>query len=225
MENTKILMIEDDPELAEMLIEYLAQYHFDVDNYEDPFMGISALNVNKYDLMLLDLSLPGKDGLEVCQEVRKKFDLPIIISSARSDLDDKISGLQLGADDYLPKPYEPKELYARIMSVLRRYRHVDKEEEKKTVFKVDHDGREIYFKEERLKLTRAEYEILSYMIKRHSHAISRKELLNNSPSLHDEESSRSLDVIIGRIRSKLGDDSRHPAHLHSVRGLGYKLEG
>ena len=115
-----ILMIEDDVEFAEILSEYLAQFDIKITNYEDPFLGLSA-GIKKYDLLILDLTLPGMDGLEVCQEITKRYDIPIIISSARSDLDDKVEGLKLGADDYLPKPYDPQEMYARIISLLRRY--------------------------------------------------------------------------------------------------------
>ena len=108
-----VLMIEDDTEFAEILSEYLAQYNIKVTNYEDPYLGLSA-GVKKYDLLILDLTLPGMDGLEVCKEVVQKYDIPIIISSARSDVSDRVIGLQIGADDYLPKPYDPKEMYARI---------------------------------------------------------------------------------------------------------------
>ncbi len=110
-----ILMIEDDTEFAELLSEYLAQYDIKITNFEDPYLGLSA-GVKKYDLLILDLTLPGMDGLEVCQEVVEKYDIPIIISSARSDINDKVEGFALGADDYLPKPYDPKEMYARITS-------------------------------------------------------------------------------------------------------------
>ena len=103
-----IAMIEDDIELAELLIDFLAKYNIKVANYDDPFLGLSALNINHYDLLILDLSLPGMDGIEICKEIRAKSNIPIIISSARSDLEDKIIGLSLGADDYLPKPYAPK---------------------------------------------------------------------------------------------------------------------
>ena len=104
----KILMIEDDPEFAEILSEYLAQFDMKVTNYEDPFLGLSA-GVEKYDLIILDLTLPGMDGLEACEELGRKYNIPIIISSARSDITDKVESLRLGADDYLPKPYDPKE--------------------------------------------------------------------------------------------------------------------
>ena len=113
-------MIEDDLELAEILSEFLEQFEMSVKTCAEPFLGLSELEINKYDLVILDLSLPGLDGLEVCKEIRKKHDVPIIISSARHDLNDKVNAFELGADDYLPKPYEPKELVVRIKSHLRR---------------------------------------------------------------------------------------------------------
>jgi len=114
-----ILMIEDDPEFSLFLGEYLEKYNIEITNFQDPYLGLSS-GVHNYDLLILDLTLPGMDGLEVCSEVVKKYDIPIIISSARSDLTDKIMGLQMGADYYLPKPYDPKEMYAVIQSLLRR---------------------------------------------------------------------------------------------------------
>ena len=114
-----ILMIEDDPEFSLFLGEYLEKYNIKITNYEDPFLGLSA-NIANFDLLILDLTLPGIDGLEVCKQVADNYNIPIIISSARSDVTDKIMGLQIGADYYLPKPYDPKEMYAVIQSLLRR---------------------------------------------------------------------------------------------------------
>ncbi len=219
----RIIMIEDDTELADLLTAFLAKYNIDIKNYEDPYLGISALNMEKFDLLILDLSLPGMDGLDICKEVREKSNIPIIISSARSDVDDKILGLMLGADDYLPKPYEPKELYARINSVLRRYKK-EFELEEEQVFKLDKKAMKIVFKDKPLILTRAEYEILSYMISKSNCAITRVELINHSLSLDDEKESRSLDVIISRIRQKLGESSKNPRYIHSIRGMGYRLQ-
>ncbi len=222
----KILMIEDDEELAGMLISFLSKYNVEVENFDDPYLGISALNINKYDLLILDLSLPGMDGLEICKEIRtKKNDIPIIISSARSDLEDKIIGLELGADDYLPKPYAPKELYARIMSVLRRYKKSSSSEESEEEgdIKLSKNGADILFHEEVLSLTRAEFEVLSYMLKKRDCIVSRSELIHNAPSLNDESDSRSLDVLISRIRSKLGESSKNQKHIRSIRGVGYRL--
>ncbi len=222
-----LLMIEDDIELAEILCNFLKRYNITVTNYDDPFLGISALSLTKYDLLILDLSLPGMDGLEICKEVRAKSDIPIIISSARSDLEDKIIGLELGADDYLPKPYEPKELYARIMSVLRRYKksHFAHEEEANSAILVLKDeSHTILFHNTPLSLTPAEYEVLAYLIKKNNCVVSRTELLNQSLSLNEENESRSLDVLISRIRSKLGESSKEPELIHSIRGIGYRLQ-
>ncbi len=222
--NIKIAMIEDDTELAYLLITYLSNYNISIKNYEDPYLGMSALNIEKFDLLILDLSLPGMDGLEICKEIREKSNIPIIISSARSDVDDKIIGLMLGADDYLPKPYEPKELYARIVSVLRRYKKEFMQKERKSVLELDAKAMKILFKNKPLNLTGAEFEILSYMIKKSNCALSRVELINQSLSLDDEKESRSLDVIISRIRQKLGENSKNPRYIHSIRGIGYRLQ-
>ncbi len=220
-----VLMIEDDVEFAEILSEYLARYNIKVTNYEDPYLGLSA-GIKKYDLLILDLTLPGIDGLDVCKEVVEKYDIPIIISSARSDVSDKVIGLQIGADDYLPKPYDPKEMYARINSLIRRYKKTLESNERgiETVFKVDDKRRVIYFKQNPLSLTPAEYEILSYLVQQHGFSISREQLVHHCKSLKDK-GSKSLDVIIGRLRAKINDSSKNPTHIHSVRGIGYKLLG
>ncbi len=219
-----LLMIEDDTELANLLCAFLSKYNIDVTNYEDPFLGISALNIGTFDLVILDLSLPGLDGLEICKEIREKSNIPIIISSARSDVEDKIIGLMLGADDYLPKPYEPKELYARIISVLRRYKINFEEKEHADIFQIDKKVMLIAFKGEALQLTKAEYEVLSHLIEKRNCAVTRTELINNSLSLGSENESRSLDVLISRIRQKLGESSKNPKYIHSVRGIGYRLQ-
>jgi len=217
-------MIEDDAELAGLLTNFLLRYNIKVQNYEDPYLGISALDIGNFDLLILDLSLPGMDGLDICKEVREKSNIPIIISSARSDVDDKIIGLMLGADDYLPKPYEPKELHARIISVLRRYQNRDDKQQKEEVLKLDKDAMAVSFFGNNLDLTKAEYEILSHLIEKKNCAISRVELINHSVSLDDEKQSRSLDVIISRIRQKLGESSKNPKYIHSIRGIGYRLQ-
>lgn len=221
-----LLMIEDDVELAEILCNFLKRYNIIVTNYEDPYLGISALSLKKYDLLILDLSLPGMDGLEICKEVRSKSDIPIIISSARSDLEDKIVGLELGADDYLPKPYEPKELYARIMSVLRRYKKSNSPHEEATnsALILKEESHTIFFNDTPLTLTPAEYDVLAHLIKKNNCVVSRTELLNSALSLNEENESRSLDVLISRIRTKLGESSKEPKLIHSVRGIGYRLQ-
>ncbi len=212
----KILMIEDDPEFAELLSEYLAQFNMEVTNYEDPFLGVSA-GVQNYDLLLLDLTLPGMDGLEVCEEVVRKYNIPVIISSARSDVEDKVKSFELGADDYLPKPYDPKELHARILSLLRRYSKKDSTTST-TDSQYEIKGDTIYHHKQPLQLTPAEFDILSQLIKKQGITLSREQLINQS-SVMSDSSTKSLDVIISKIRSKLGDSKA----IQAVRGVGYKL--
>lgn len=220
-----ILMIEDDLELAEILTEYLEQFDIKVTTCDDPYIGLSTLNTNKFDLAILDLTLPGIDGLEVCKDIRKRHSIPIIISSARHDLSDKVNAFEFGADDYLPKPYNPQELLARIKSHLRRQSIT--QEETKSIKKdlVCDDFKHIITLEGvALNLTVAEYDILSYLIKKEGGAISREELIYNCDSINEDSTNKSIDVIIGRIRAKLGENPKDPKYIHAIRGVGYKLE-
>jgi two-component system OmpR family response regulator len=211
-------MIEDDPEFAELLTEYLAQYDMKVTNFEDPYLGLSA-GVKKYDLLILDLTLPGMDGLEVCEEVMRKYDIPVIISSARSDINDKVTALDIGADDYLPKPYDPKEMYARILSLLRRYSK--SQDSHLSVPKSDFElkGDTLYFKKQALNLTPAEFEVLNLLVKNQGITQSREQIINTSGNMSIDSQGKSLDVIISKIRTKLSDNKR----IQAVRGVGYKL--
>jgi len=220
-------MVEDDLELADVLTQYLKQYNIEVTNYEEPFLALSSLKINKYDLIILDLTLPGMDGLDVCKEIVKNFDIPIIISSARSDITDKVTALQLGADDYLPKPYDPRELEVRIKTILRRFNNHQNDEQNSTIqatFNLDTDKKEITKNGKYIKLTAAEYEVLSLMIKREGFVISREDIFENSDLLNsDYENSGSLAVIINRIRQKIEDNPKEPQYLHTIRGMGYKF--
>ncbi len=213
-------MIEDDLELAEILTEYLEQFDFKVITEDDPFKAVSILKLEPFDLVILDLTLPGMDGLEVCEAIRERQDIPIIISSARSDVTDKVSALELGADDYLPKPYDPRELEARIHSVLRRYEtKIMQKDEMKSDFKCDSSSMQISYKSRALDLTNAEYGILSYMISKQGNVVSREDLIHNVNAINEDSSNKSIDVMVGRIRNKLGDKTL----IESVRGVGYKL--
>lgn len=214
---TKILMIEDDAEYASLLSSYLKQYNIEITNYEDPFLGLSA-GVEKYDLLILDLTLPGMDGLEVCKEVVSKYDIPIIISSARSDLSDKVIGLQLGADDYLPKPYDPQEMYARIISLLRRYKKTHIEEEPKYRLRLDEEKETVFLDNTALDLTPAEYAVLKLLVQHRGATVSKEQILYDS-EVFQFGSDASLAVILNRLRKKLGEDIQ----LKTVRGVGYRL--
>ncbi len=224
----KILMIEDDAELAEILTEYLEQFDMKVTNIEDPFLGLSTLTTQEFDLVILDLTLPGLDGLEVCTDIRKRYDIPIIISSARHDITDKVEALERGADDYMPKPYDPRELEARIRSLLRREKNAfdtpksSKKEVQKDIT-IDNEKSIIYFKNSELTLTNAEYGILKYLLKKEGGVVSREELIYNVEAISEESTNKSIDVIIGRIRQKLNEVPKNPKYIHSVRGIGYKF--
>ena len=221
----KILMIEDDFELAEILTEFLAKFKMEVTIAEEPYIGLSTLNTSKFDLVILDLTLPGLDGLEVCKEIRKKHNIPIIISSARHDLTDKVNALDNGADDYLPKPYDPQELLARIKSHLRRQNTIIQEKQSNSpkdivINEFEHTAT---LKGSELNLTAAEYDILKYMLKKEGGAITREEFIYNCENISEDSTNKSIDVIIGRIRTKLGDDPKEPKYIHAIRGVGYKL--
>ena len=222
----KIAMIEDDLELAEVLSLYLKQFNIEVTNFEEPFLALSSLKLHKFDLIILNLTLPGMDGLDVCKEIVEKFDMPIIISSARSDITDKVTALKLGADDYLPKPYDPRELEVRIRTILRRFnKSIEKDEPNvKKIFVLDENKKDITKDGISLKLTAAEFEILSLFIKRESFVISREDIFENSDILNqDYESLGSLAVIINRIRNKIEKNPREPQYLQTIRGMGYKF--
>lgn len=216
-----ILMIEDDPEFSLFLGEYLSKYNIKITNFEDPYLGLSS-GIYKYDLLILDLTLPGMDGLDVCKEISSSYDIPIIISSARSDITDKVLGLQLGADYYLPKPYDPKEMYAVIQSLLRRTKKITKENADNGDFLLNVNAQKICFKEKELVLTQGEFQVLKTLLENKNAIVSREQIVNSCDSLSDTY-SKSLDVIIGRLRNKLDDNSKNPKHILSIRGLGYKL--
>lgn len=219
-------MVEDDTELACVLTQYLKQFNMEVTNFEEPFLALSSLNMHSYDLIILDLSLPGMDGLDLCKEIVKKHDVPIIISSARSDITDKVIALELGADDYLPKPYDPRELEVRIKTILRRFNKNNQAtpELNKKTFEFDEDKKEIRKNGEYVKLTAAEYEVVLLLLKREGFVVSRDEIFENSDLLNsDYDNVGSLAVIINRIRQKIEENPKQPEFLQTIRGMGYKF--
>lgn len=220
----RILMIEDDSEIAELLQKYLKRFDMFLENYEEPYDALDVLEQKTFDIVILDLTLPDIDGLELCKIISEKHHLPIIISSARSDVKDRVIGLEMGADDYLSKPYNPRELVARINSVLRRFelksrRSSDSDSE----FDIDESKMEISKNGKTLPLTVAEYEILRLFINNRGRIVSREFILNNAQSLSVDSIDRSIDVIISRIRKKIGDDSRKPSYIKTVKGTEYKF--
>jgi len=222
----KIAMIEDDAELADILTQYLARFNISVTNYEDPFLALSAIALEDYELIILDLTLPGLDGLEVCKELVSKYDIPIIISSARSDITDKVIALELGADDYLPKPYDPRELEVRVKTILRRLHKslpAEKTQEKKEIFVLDKEKKEITKNGKFIKFTPAEFQVMSLMCEKKGFVVSRYDILENCDFLNADEDGGSIAVIINRIRAKIEQDPKKPKYFITLRGMGYKL--
>ena len=221
----KVLMVEDDPEITELLEEYLARYGIELFSVASPTVGLEKLETERYDLMLVDLGLPEMDGLELSRLVKERHpELPIIVSTARSDVSDKVVAFEIGVDDYVAKPYEPRELVARIQALIKRYRRLAVGGEE-AAFKVDRLKMQISREGTPLELTPAEYEIFALLLEKRGQVVSRDFIANSVESLRWESSERSIDVIVSRLRHKIGDDPRHPRFIKSVRGVGYKYIG
>ena len=218
----RILLIEDDEQLAKLLARMLELEGIETTMAFNPLEGLKILeNGLKYDALVLDLSLPDMDGFEVCEQVRKTHPtLPIIISSARSETLDKVQGFKLGADDYLAKPYEPVELAFRIRAILRRGLQ---DQPSGKIFTLDKDKHALKKDGAEINLARAEYDIFAFLFEREGFVISREDLLLNIDSVKFQSGIKSIDVIVGRIRQKIGDDPKNPRFIHSVRGVGYKF--
>ena len=217
---SRILLIEDDLQMQELISEYLKNYEFDVKAFSDPLKALESLKKDEFDLVILDLMLPKIDGFEMCKKIKEIKDIPIIISSARGDITDKILGYEKGADDYLAKPYEPRELVLRIEALLKRAK---KDEPLKIgEFLIDEKGRTLKVDDFEVDLTKIEFEIFLYLIKNKGRVLSREQILH-STSLDGDTKNRTIDMHISNIRYKIGDDPKNPKYIKSVWGIGYKF--
>ncbi|RLJ71459.1 two-component system response regulator ArlR [Hydrogenivirga caldilitoris] len=218
----KILLVEDDISIGEMLLQWLTHEGFSVDWVRDGLSAVRKALECDYTLVLLDLMLPRMDGLKVCRRIRETRDTPIIILTAKSQVEDKVEGLQTGADDYITKPFSLKELSARIKAVLRRYG------EKGDLLKVGDlvvspSTREVTYRGEVLNLTRREFELLKFLAENVNTALSRERIYARVWGGNHEEGSNIVDVYIKNLRRKLGD--REHTLIKTVRGWGYMLKG
>lgn len=216
-------MVEDDEELADIIHRFLLKYDIFLTNVTSGAALLEELSKpNEYALVILDLTLPDIDGLDLIAKIKKITDIAIIISSARDDILDKIKGFQNGADDYMPKPYDPRELVMRIKSVISRYKKIKEDLTPQALFKINEDAHQIYFKGKPLELTLAQYDILSLLIKHKSGVVSREEMIYQSPHIDDDATLKNIDVLISYIRKKLKEIDPNN-YIQSVRGIGYKL--
>ena len=220
----QILMVEDDPEITFLLEQYLPRYGLELFSVASPSGALDKLSLQRFDLVLLDLTLPEMDGLQLCRRIRSDHpELPIIISTARGDVSDKVIGFEVGADDYVAKPYDPRELVARIQAQLRRsQRHALPEH---AAFTIDRQKLCIFHDGEPLDLTMAEFEVFALLLEKKGMVVSREFIANSVESISWESSDRSINVIVGRIRQKIGDDIKHPRFIKAVRGVGYQYVG
>ena len=227
MKKHKLIVIDDDENLSNILKQFLQKYEHEVDVFNHPKDGIQSLEKKSYDLLILDIMLPDMDGLEVCKQIRKFSDLPILFLSARGDTMDKIIGLELGADDYLAKPFEPRELLARIDTIIRRTKRPQKTEIefKSELFEINSDTMEILKSGEKIKFTSAEYLAFTHLLSNTDRIISRDELISVVQGESLEVFGRAIDILISRVRQKIGDDPKKPQFIKTIRSQGYRYIG
>lgn len=224
--NKRILIIDDDKKLNDLLSDYLFKFGFKVSTAIHPDDGLKMLKRELPDIIILDIMLPDMNGFEVCKKIRRNHSIPIIMLTARGEVTDRIVGLELGADDYLPKPFEPRELVARIQSVLRRslknlkldilrFEKLVIDFRKRTVL---HDGKNV-------DLTTMEFELLSLFVRNPGRVFTRDRIMDSIRGIEWEAFDRSVDVLISRLRQKLNDDPKRPSFLKTIWGTGYKFIG
>ena len=225
MEST-ILIIDDDEKLNRLLTDFLSEFGFKTLTAIHPEDGLKKLKRKSPDLVILDVMLPGMDGFEVCKTIRRHSMVPIIMLTARGELMDKVVGLELGADDYLPKPFEPRELVARIHSVLRRAKKIDKTRPQ------SFDRLEIDFPRHIVKidgniadLTTNEFAALALLAGNPGKVFNRDEILQELRGIDCDAFNRSVDITMSRLRQKLNDDPKAPAFIKTVWGTGYAFIG
>jgi len=217
---SNILLIEDDLEVQTLICDYLKRFGYKVTSATKPLEALEILEKERFDLIILDLMLPQMDGFDLFKKIKKKVDIPIIISSARGDIGNKILGFELGADDYLAKPYEPRELILRIEAVLRRVKQPSCL--KVRDFVIDEKNFSVYLKDYPIDFTPIEFEIFLTLAKNRGKPLSRDQLIH-STSLPPDTRHRSVDMHICNIRQKIGDDPKNPTYIKSVWGIGYKF--
>ncbi|HUV37255.1 MAG TPA: response regulator transcription factor [Patescibacteria group bacterium] len=224
-----ILIIDDDEKLNERLGRYLRKFDFTVISADRPIEGLRLLGEERPDLVILDVMMPEMDGFEALQEMRSRGDIPVIMLTARGDVNDRIAGLELGADDYLPKPFEPRELVARIQTVLRRHRAgLEKEKHVERRFgalAVNLGSGTVTMAGESIPLTDLEFKILSVLVRNAGTAMDRDRLLDQVRGVEGDVFDRSIDVLVSRLRQKLGDDPKNPRYIKTVWGTGYMFIG
>jgi DNA-binding response OmpR family regulator len=221
---SRVLLIDDDARLQELLASYLDQNGFHLTWAADGRKGLAALDAGTFDAVLLDVMMPGMDGLEVVKRIRQKSAIPVVMLTAKGDETDRVVGLELGADDYVPKPFSPRELLARLRAVMRRARP-DSVGERISVgdIEIDVPARTVSLGGKVADLTGIEFDILLALVRRAGRVVPREALLSEAGRSDVAVGERTVDVHISHLRQKLGDDPRAPRLIKTVRGVGYVL--
>ena len=223
----KILIIDDDIQLTELLIEFLVSYKYKIVAKHTPEEGLEYLEKKEASVIILDIMLPGMDGFQVLRKIRENLSTPVIMLTARGEVTDRIVGLELGADDYLPKPFEPRELLARIQSILRRT-HSSAAIIEKVHFKglsIDKNKQEVLLDKKPISLSTTEYEALILFIENSSETLDREFLVENLRGISWQSYDRSVDVLVSRLRGKLGETPNNTRFIKTIHGVGYKFIG
>ena len=224
---SKVLIIDDDKHHSELLQAYFKRFGIQLVCAQDADEGFRKLRREDPDLLLLDVMLPGRDGFEICREIRNTSTIPIIMLTARGDVIDRVSGLELGADDYVGKPFEPRELVARVQAILRRTEAggADQSILRFNGLSIDTDTRSVRVDERAVDLTSMEYELLLILARRHGKKLSRDDILSELRGIDAAILTRSVDIMVSRLRQKLGDSVKPPRFIQTVWGRGYSFIG
>ena len=219
----RILLIDDDAKLAMLLRAFFSRFDLELESALEGDSGLRKMAAFDPDLVILDVMLPGRDGFELCREIRKTSSVPIIMLTARGDLTDKVVGLEVGADDYVPKPFEPRELVARIQTILRRVQRssTDSGAAEHGPLRIDFDRREAHLNGDLLDLTAMEFNMLQLLSAEPGRVYTRDEILSELRGIEPNIFSRSVDINISRLRQKLDDDPSNPRFIRTIRGAGY----
>jgi two-component system phosphate regulon response regulator OmpR len=220
----RVLVIDDDRKLCGLLSAYLSSSGFETCTAASADEGLRLLRTEEPDIVVLDVMLPGTDGFEVCRTIRRTSSVPIVMLTARGDVTDRVVGLELGADDYMPKPFEPRELVARIQAILRRGRSTEGVW-KFGPLRVDPERRSAYINDQPVPLTTAEFDLLELLIRSRGRVLSRGNILDEVKGEAWDAFDRSIDVLVSRLRQKLDDDPKQPRYVRTVRGSGYAFVG
>ena len=222
----KILVIDDDEKLNELLKNYLSDFGYKVLSATHPEKGLQLIHSQTPGLVILDVMLPEISGFEVCKRIRQDSDVPVIMLTARGELMDRVVGLELGADDYLPKPFEPRELVARIQTVLRRMVRVDVSPvQKYGSLKVDFPRRKAFVNDRDVDLSTNEFTALNLLVRNIGKVLDRDQIMQELRGMDADAFNRTVDITMSRLRQKLGDDPKNPAFIKTVWGAGYVFIG